>query len=215
MALSAPQAKTTIRLLPTRPGACAPATHDAPDAQLEALVRAARDGDGDAWRRLVERFDRRLRRAIGAYRLSPADVDDALQATWLHLFTHLRQIREPAAIGGWLATTARRECLRILQTPVREQLSADPALSDGSRQDGPEIELLAAERRAALGRALATLPERHRRVMALLVCDAAPDYRQIAHKLDMPIGSIGPIRARSLARMKRHPELRGLQASFG
>ncbi len=222
MAPTAQHRKTTIRLVPGAPVATTPTPRRPPatghlegEAQLVALVEAARAGDDAAWQRLVARFDRRLRRAIGSYRLSPADVDDVLQATWLHLFTHAGEIREPAAIGGWLATTARRECLRILQAPVREQLSDDPGLADEREQDGPEVALLAAERRAILGRALGTLPERHQRLMTLLASDAATDYQQVAEALDMPIGSIGPIRARSLARLRRHPELHALRACAG
>jgi RNA polymerase sigma factor (sigma-70 family) len=182
-----------------------------PDAALAALVDAARAGDDAAWRCLVTRFERRLRDVVRSYRLSAADVDDVLQTTWLRLFSHIGEIREPAAIGGWLATTARRECLRLLQGPVREQLTDDPDLGEQREQDGPESELLAAERRAVLNRALATLPERHRELMTLLASDAASDYQHISQTLAMPIGSIGPIRARSIARLLRHPELHGIR----
>jgi len=185
------------------------------DTDLAELVNAAQAGDDAAWRCLVTRFERRLRDVVRSYRLSPADVDDVLQTTWLRLFTHLAQIRDPAALGGWLATTARRECLRILQAPMREQLTDDPELGEQREQDGPETVLLAAERHAVLNRALATLPERHRRLMTMLASDAAPDYRHISRTLAMPIGSIGPIRARSIARLLRHPELHGIRPGAG
>jgi RNA polymerase sigma factor (sigma-70 family) len=192
-----------------------PARQLSPDlgsgADLAALVAAARAGDDTAWRCLVARFERRLRDVVRSYRLSAADVDDVLQTTWLRLFSHIGEIREPAAIGGWLATTARRECLRLLQGPMREQLTDDPELGESPEQDGPETELLAAERHAVLKRALATLPERHRALMTMLVSDAAPDYQHISQTLAMPIGSIGPIRARSIARLLRHPELHGIR----
>jgi RNA polymerase sigma factor (sigma-70 family) len=185
------------------------------DAELAAVVDAARAGDDAAWRALVGRFERRLREVVRSYRLSAADVDDVLQTTWLRLFTHIAQIREPAAIGGWLATTARRECLRLLQGPVREQLTPDPQPGEPREQDGPETRLLAAERRAVLDRALATLPERHRRLMAVLASDPAPDYRHISEMLAMPTGSIGPIRARSLARLLRYHELHDIRPGAG
>lgn len=199
---------------PAADDACAARCRRA-DADLAALVNAARAGDDAAWTRLVARFERKLREVTRCYRLSPADVDDVLQTTWLRLFSHMEQLREPAAVGGWLATTARRECLRLLQAPMREQLTDDPDLGDRRQQDGPETELLAAERRAVLLRALATLPERHRRLMTLLASDAAPDYQHISQTLAMPIGSIGPIRARSLARLHRHPELHGVRPGSG
>jgi RNA polymerase sigma factor (sigma-70 family) len=181
-----------------------------PDRQLVALVHAARAGDDAAWTGLVRRFDSGLREIARSYRLPPADVDDVLQATWIRLLRHIGKIREPAAIAGWLATTVRRESMRLLQRPVREQLVDDPALGDRPEPDGAEAAVLAAERRAVLARAVAGLPERHRRLMLLLASEAAPDYDRISAALDMPRGSIGPIRARCLARLERSVELRRL-----
>lgn len=74
------------------------------------------------------------------------------------------------------------------------------------------MRLLAAARHVALRRALATLPERHRRLMTVLATDASLDYEQIGASLAMPLGSIGPIRARRLARLQRHPELQAVCA---
>jgi RNA polymerase sigma factor (sigma-70 family) len=185
------------------------------ETDLATLVDAAGTGDATAWRCLVTRFEPRLREVVRAYRLGPADVDDVLQTTWLRLFTRVGQIREPDAIGAWLATTARRECLRLLQRPVRELLTADPEPSEPREQDGPETALLAAERRAALSRALATLPERQRRLMAMLASDPAVDYERISQILAMPTGSIGPTRARSLARLLGHPELQAIRHGAG
>ena len=199
-----------LRVAPERTG------HDRGiDPDLAALVNAARAGDDVAWRRLVTRYERRLRDVVRSYRLSPADADDVLQTTWLRLFNNIGRIRDPDAVGAWLATTARRECLRLLQGPTREQLTDDADLGEACEQDSPEVELLAAERRAVLNRALATLPERHRRLMAMLASEEAPDYRHISQTLAMPIGSIGPIRARSIARLLRHPELHGIRPGAG
>jgi RNA polymerase sigma factor (sigma-70 family) len=185
------------------------------ETDLATLVDAAGAGDATAWRCLVTRFEPRLREVVRAYRLGPADVDDVLQTTWLRLFTRVGQIREPDAIGAWLATTARRECLRLLQRPVRELLTADPEAGEPREQDGPETALLAAERRAALSRALATLPGRQRRLMALLASEPAVDYERISQTLAMPTGSIGPTRARSLARLLGHPELQAIRQGSG
>ena len=182
-----------------------------PDAGLEALVCAARGGDQGAWSALVARFDGRVRAIARSYRLCPADVDDVAQATWLHLLEDIGKLREPGAIGAWLATAARRTALRALQGPVREQPTADPYLGDGAESDGPDRDLLAAERSAVVSRALDTLPDRHRRLMRLLLTQQDPDYRQISTMLDMPLGSIGPIRGRCLQRLQRHPEVQALR----
>src|SRR4051794_14518174 len=126
----------TEPLLPTPPR---------PDRDLAADVHAARTGDDDAWARLIDRFDRTLRRIARSYRLPPADVDDAVQAAWMQLFRHIGRIRDPAAVSGWLATTTRRESMRLCQAPVRERLTDDGRLLDGVTHDGPETALLAAE----------------------------------------------------------------------
>jgi RNA polymerase sigma factor (sigma-70 family) len=198
-----------LRAVPAPP-APAPRRFTPADRELVALVAGAKAGDHAAWDRLVRRFDAGLRAIIRSYRLSPADVDDVVQATWLDLLEAIDDLRQAAAVGGWLATTARRRAMRVLQSPLREQLSDDPHLGDGSDTEDPAARLLADERREALTGALATLPDRHRRLMTLLVSEPALEHRQISAALSMPMGSIGPIRARSLARLRRHADLRAL-----
>ena len=144
---------------------------DERDRDLVALVRAVQAGRDDAWPPLVARFDRRLRGIARTYRLTPADVDDVIQTTWLRLFASIGRLREPASVPGWLATTTRRECMRVLERRSREQLTDDPTLGDRLDVDGPEQQLLERERRAVLNRALATLPDRHRRLMVLIAAD--------------------------------------------
>jgi RNA polymerase sigma factor (sigma-70 family) len=178
------------------------------NTDLVAIVRAAQSGDSIAWTQLVGRFDRMLRSVARSYRLAPQDIDDAVQATWCKLYEHLDAIRDGAAVAGWLATTVRRESLRLLQRHVREHLTDDWELCVGACDELPEMHLLASERREVLTRALATLPERQRELMTLIADEPGARYEQIATKLGMPIGSIGPIRARSMARLQRHSELR-------
>lgn len=200
-----------VRRITAAPGSTAgprPAPHD--EAQLVALLQAARGGDARAWERLHERLDPLVRGIARSFRLSPSDVDDVAQTTWLRLLSHVDRVREPAAVAGWLVTTARRECLRVLQTPMREWPTDDPELGEGSDLADPERELLASERRVVLGRALATLPSRHRQLMTLLVTEPTMDYHELSARLRMPIGSIGPTRARSLVRLQRNAELRSV-----
>src|SRR5690349_6700883 len=79
------------------------------DEQLVATVRRASAGERDAWEQLYARFTPMLRGVAGSYRLSPTDVEDAVQTTWLRLVDNIARLREPAAIGGWLTMTTRRE----------------------------------------------------------------------------------------------------------
>lgn len=192
--------------------AAAPARTTAPRDELSELLCAARRADEAAWSTLVARFDHVPRRVARSFRLTRDDVDDVVQASWLLLFEHIDRLREPQAIASWLSTTARRQALRLLQGPVREHLTDDPSLGDCCESTDLDDELWLEERRDALARSLATLPEHYRRLMVLLADESAPDYRQISATLAMPVGSIGAIRARSLARLERHPELRRVRA---
>jgi RNA polymerase sigma factor (sigma-70 family) len=184
-----------------------PTPRSSRDHKLSDVVSRARLGDDRAWTALVRRFDAPLRRIAKAYGLAPEDIDDALQATWVRLYKSIARLDNPAAIGAWLATTTRRECLRILQGPVRELPTDDPLLGDGPSDDTPHATLVAAERRAVLARALEALPERHRRLMVMLAAETTTDYRQISEALRMPVGSIGPIRQRCSARLASDPTL--------
>ena len=162
---------------------------------------------------VVARHDRRLRRVARGYGLSAWDVDDVLQSTWLQYLEHGHALREPSALGAWLETTARRLSLRLLQRHVREQLteSGDAAAADGAAE--PEPALLATERRALLLRALAALPERRRRLMHVLVLRPELSYEEVGRRLAMPVGSIGPTRARCLEQLRHDRRLRALQAA--
>src|SRR5690349_20443960 len=103
---------------------------------------------------LVPRHDRRLRRVARSYGHSGWDVDDVVQTTWVAYLEHGHSLREPAALGAWLETTARRLSLRVLQRHVREQLtdSGEPNVAGSGAE--PEPELLAGERREVLFAAL-------------------------------------------------------------
>jgi RNA polymerase sigma factor (sigma-70 family) len=181
------------------------------DPDLVALVRCAVEGDPAALTGIVERFDRSLRAIVRFYRLSPWDVDDVVQATWLQFMEHRRSLREPAAIKAWLATTARRQSLKVLQRRVREQPSDDPALGQDLRVAGPCEELIVAERRAALHRAVAQLPVPSRRLVTLMIARPGMSYEQVGEALGIPIGSIGPTRLRSMSRLSHMREIRALR----
>jgi RNA polymerase sigma factor (sigma-70 family) len=154
-----------------------------------------------------------VRRIARSYRLSPTDVDDVAQTTWVQLLEHIHRLRQPDAIAGWLTTTARRNAMRHLQTPAREHLTDDPLLGDRPDLDETPAAVLAAERTQLLHEAVASLPHRHRRLMTALLADPTLTYSELSDLLAMPRGSLGPVRDRSLARLARHPHLRTVCAS--
>lgn len=190
-------------------------TTEEPDVAV--LVRDAAGGDEHAWAALVERFSGLVWSVTRAMRLSQADASDVSQTTWLRLVEHLGDIREPERVGAWLATTARRESLRILQKAGR----AVPTEFDDDRLVSPDTtsdldaSLDAGQHVTALWRAFEELPEPGRALLRVLMADPAPSYVEAAAALGMPIGSIGPTRARCLERLRRSPELVGITADLG
>jgi DNA-directed RNA polymerase specialized sigma24 family protein len=93
--------------------------------RLPSVVHQARHGDELAWNALVARYAGLVWSVARAHRLSPADAADVTQATWTKLLEHLDDLHEPAAVGGWLATTARRESLRLVGRADRVVPCAD------------------------------------------------------------------------------------------
>src|SRR5207244_1780313 len=93
--------------------------HDLREAATEALVRAAATGDQVAWAALVDRFGRLVWSITRTHRLSPEDAADVSQTTWLLLVEHLDRLRRPEMVGAWLASTAARECWRVLRRSKR------------------------------------------------------------------------------------------------
>jgi RNA polymerase sigma factor (sigma-70 family) len=175
--------------------------------ELDAMVRGAARGDDASWNALVARFTARIRAVAHRHRLAPHDVDDVLQTTWLRLFQHIGSVREPVALGAWLDTTARRESLRLLHSTKRELPTDEDLDYNEVAEPIAERELVAAERRAALAAGIERLPRAQQRLIGILLAQPTLSYAGIATALEAPIGSIGPTRGRSLARLRRDPEL--------
>jgi RNA polymerase sigma factor (sigma-70 family) len=176
-----------------------------PDEVAEMVSRAT-FGDQEAWSWIRRRYGARVRSAARQYSLSGADADDVAQNTWLRLFQHLGSIRDPRALGAWLETTARRESLRLLGSHQRELVMDHVELPDVPAPPEPDPHQ-DQDRLAALGTAFDRLPARHAALMRMLIADPTPSYAEISEALDMPIGSIGPIRARVLDRLRDDTEL--------
>jgi RNA polymerase sigma factor (sigma-70 family) len=177
------------------------------------LAARARDGDQQAWDALVERHAPLIWSICRRYRLPDADAQDVAQGVWLLLVDQLDNIRDPAAIAGWLATTTRRECYRALRAARQHQIgwqALDAQSIPDEQAQMAEQELLAAERHAALREAFAHLGPRDQQLIAILIEDPPVPYAQISERLGVPVGSIGPSRRRCLAKLRRHPAIAAL-----
>jgi RNA polymerase sigma factor (sigma-70 family) len=175
------------------------------DPYVVALVVRASEGDRGAWNEIVERYAPLVYGICMRYRLGRHDIEDVGQTVWLLLVEHLGKLREPAALPGWLATTAARECLRVLRAanrPERRGSGGDDSLQfvDDTAIDE---EILMAERNAGLRAIFAELPPRCQQLLSMLMSDPPHSYAAIHETLGIPVGSIGPQRARCLDRLRR------------
>jgi RNA polymerase sigma factor (sigma-70 family) len=183
------------------------------DSSVSALVARARDGDQPAWNEIVERYAPLVWSICNRYRLSRPDIDDIGQTVWLLLVEQLGNIRQPAALPGWLATTTQRECLRVLRAASRyDSFGSSVDNQELPDQSAPVIEqeVIEAELHAALRTAFAGLPARCRQLLSMLLSDPPHSYAEISATVPIAIGSIGPQRARCLDKLRRSPALAAL-----
>ena len=114
-------------------------------------------------------------------------------------------------MGAWLATTARRESLRLIRLGGRELPTDQDHILDSPSADSVESRLLTEERDRALHRAFRTIGERCQELLRMVAAIDPPSYEEIGAALGMPVGAIGPTRARCLDKLRRSPELAGVQ----
>jgi RNA polymerase sigma factor (sigma-70 family) len=178
------------------------------DPSVIALVTRAAGDDQQAWDELIERYAPLVWAICTRYRLSNHDIEDVGQSVWLLLVEQLGKLREPAALPGWLATTTKRECLRVV-TATRKSQQLGSTVDDALIADERAIdeEILIAERNAALRTGFAELPPHGQRLLAMLFRDPPCSYSEISATLGIPIGSIGPQRARCLERLRQSSAL--------
>jgi RNA polymerase sigma factor (sigma-70 family) len=178
-----------------------PAASPAPDGTT-ALLGAAGRGDRDAWEEIVRRYGGLVTATVRSFRLQDADAGDAEQRTWMRLIEHHRRVRDPEHLGGWLATTASRECLGILRghRSVADLTDAD-ALPD-PRGD-VEQRVVDADEAEHLWNVVTLLPPRGRAVVRALFTDERTPYAEVARATGIPVGSLGPTRARVLRQLRQ------------
>jgi RNA polymerase sigma factor (sigma-70 family) len=180
------------------------------DKDTAHLLSLAGHGDEAAMRAIVDRFDGLLWSIVRSFRLGEAQAADAVQTTWLRLLENLRTIRDPERLPAWLKTTAQRASIDTIRSVKRErQLDLHgtdidaPWNRDADRHHNePEASVMRKERIAMVRRAVQELSERHQDLLGLLVATPPMSYQEIGARLGMPVGSIGPTRARLLARLR-------------
>ena len=183
------------------------------DASVIDLVARVGDGDQDAWNELVERYSPLVWSICLRYRLDRDDIEDVRQSVWTLLLERVGTLREPAALPGWLATTTKNECLRVLRVSRRHDhgsLPPEDLMPSDPNAVQVDQDILVAERDDALRAAFDGLSQRCRQLLSMLVADPPVPYAEISAALDLAVGSVGPTRARCLNELRKSPHLAGV-----
>lgn len=172
---------------------------------LDRLLERCRGGERDAWAELVSRFEALVYSIPRRLGLGEDDAGDVFQATFVALYGHLDRIGFGAALPRWLSTTAARESYRLL----RLRRPQDPDLGDlehllADEEAGAEQIATQTEEAERVHAGVDRLPSRCRDLLrALFFAGEDPAYDEIAEKLGMPRGAIGPTRARCLEKLRK------------
>jgi len=170
---------------------------------VEDLLRRIGYGDAAAWDEIFRRYGKLVSATVRSFRLQEADTLDAVQMTWLRLTENAHRVQFPERLGGWLVTTARRECLHILRQGKR-----GPHLTDGTLETvsepsaGPEQRVIDAHTTRTLRKLIDELPPRQRTLIRMLFTDEPCSYATITRITEIPLGGIGPTRARALRQLR-------------
>jgi RNA polymerase sigma factor (sigma-70 family) len=170
------------------------------------MLEDAGRGTEEAWREIVNRYSSLVFAVCHRHGITGADAEDVRGSVWLRLVINLKTIREPEALPGWLQTTTRNECLMLLRHKTRQIPTDSPLLGDPT-QPGSDTALIGAEERDAARDAFARLPMRNQELLSMLFADPPRTYQEISSVLGMPVGAIGPTRARVLAKVRRAPAI--------
>lgn len=181
------------------------------------LVRACQRGDATAWETLVRRYQRLIYAIPRRAGLDEDGAAEVFQRVCVVLLENLAKIEQPERISAWLATTARRESWRQMRrVQATDSLDGEGEASSAVMQI-PDTALLPdevierIERQHAVRRAMEALDERCRTLLTLLFYHSdPPPYSDIAARLGIPEGSIGPTRARCLHKLRRVLAERGV-----
>jgi RNA polymerase sigma factor (sigma-70 family) len=179
------------------------------------LLRAARAGEENAWEQIIARYQSLINAIARRHRLEPSDGHDVSQYVWMQLVDHIDRLRDPCALRGWISVTTTHRCYEILRAHKRS-FSVDPlavgrfdfvaAMAqqiDSESHTEIDDDLLRAEQRRAVRQGLAELTETQQQLLLLLVADPPVPYSEISRRMNLPVGSIGPTRARLLRKLER------------
>lgn len=180
------------------------------------LLARASDGDPTAWEEVVRRYGKLVSATVRSFRLQDADALDAVQTTWLRLAENAHRVLWPERLGGWLVTTARHECLRIVrQAKPNQDLIETVADTVADPSVGPEQQAIEADTARTLWSLVEELSPRQQTLLRALFTDHPRPYAEVARSAGIPSGAIGPTRARALRQLRDRLDEHGLGRRLG
>jgi RNA polymerase sigma factor (sigma-70 family) len=181
----------------------AEASEDEHRARITSLVNDARAGRREAFDGLITEFTPMLWQVARATGLSRPDAEDVVQTAWLNLLSHLDTIHTPAALTSWLVITTKREAWRVRKAGSR-QTPEDPEvlILIPDQADGSEERVILADEHEQLRKAFLTLEPRCQELLRIVAFVPRPDYSEMAARLGMARGSVGPTRGRCLEKLR-------------
>jgi RNA polymerase sigma factor (sigma-70 family) len=182
-----------------------------PARAVSDVVAMGSDGDAVAWDEVLRQYGKLVSTTVRSFRLQDADARDAVQMTWLRLAENAHGVQWSERLGGWLVTTARRECLRILRQTKRIPIPVDTVDETAAHPAvGPEQHLIDVDAVQTLWKLVEELPPRQRTLLRALFADHPRSYAEVARDAGIPTGAIGPTRARALRQLRRRLDEHGL-----
>lgn len=175
----------------------------------EELVKRCRAGDENAWELIVLKYQKLLLSIPRRSGLSMDLAADVVQDVFITLFEKLDSIEKPEFLRAWLATTTRHKTIHLIQ---REKFGKNKSIDDEENIFAFEIPdqkisveevLINIERDIQIETALGSIDERCRSLLTMLYLEQDISYLEITEKLSIPLGSIGPTRARCLQKLTK------------
>ncbi len=180
----------------------------------QGLIAACVGGEAAAWDELIRRYAALIYSTCLRMGVSQADTEDVFQNVCLILLNHLADLRDTAKLSGWLISTTKREAWRVLRrqgatlaTDMGEgawEMESAESVYQTHAGANPEADVIALTEQQLMREALSRLPDRCRDLLTLLYVTENPlSYQELSAKFSLPIGSIGPTRARCLQNLRK------------
>lgn len=174
----------------------------------EQLVIACRKGDETAWEAITFRYQKLLYSIPWRAGLGKDLAADVLQEVFTTLYLKLDQLEKPEFLRAWLITTAKHKTMHLISRETRgrplsiDDDENDQAIEIADKAPLADEVLIRLERQTQIENAFTKIDGRCSSLLRMLYLDTdIRPYAEIAEELDIPLGSIGPTRARCLQKL--------------